>query len=157
MQVAAWTWDCTLEVTCNLFAARAMMTVSNDTDPATLYGQLPDATQRQRARQQYFAGWPAYATLCANSELMGDSYLALLERKGFGFQLLRDTFKSYQQMPQNRVPVSDDAKLQTWVVQQSKVAGLDFAPYYSLWGWPVSRATQASLGSLAKYEVAGLV
>ncbi|GAB4822327.1 hypothetical protein N2152v2_009373 [Parachlorella kessleri] len=156
-QVAAWTWGCTLEVTCNLFAARAMVAVSNDTDPATLYGQLPDATQRQRARQQYFAGGPAYATLCANPELVEDSYLALLESKGFGFALLRDTFRSYQQIPPSQVPVSDDAKLQTWVVQQSRAAGLDLAPYYSLWGWPVSKATQAALTSLPKADVAGIV
>lgn len=46
------------------------------------------------------------------------------------FTLLRDTIASYKTMAAADKPTTDDAKMQTWVVQSSKAANKNLAPYY---------------------------
>jgi hypothetical protein len=70
----------------------------------------------------------------------------VLELSGGGFQLLKDTLVSYKSLATK--PSTDIEKINTWVLQQSKVAGTNFGPYYKAWNWPVSDATMATLASL---------
>jgi hypothetical protein len=80
------------------------------------------------------------------ADLYLDSFLQLIELSGRGFQLLRDTLVSYKSLA--ALPSTDGEKINTWVLQQSKVAGTNFAAYYKAWGWPVTDATVAALAAL---------
>jgi hypothetical protein len=70
----------------------------------------------------------------------------VLELSGGGFQLLKDTLVSYKSLANK--PSNDADKINTWVLQQSKVAGTNFGAYYKSWNWPVSDATLATLAGL---------
>ncbi len=72
--------------------------------------------------------------------------MQVLELSGGGFQLLRDTLVSYKSL--SAKPSTDGDKINTWVLQQSKVAGTNFGPYYRAWKWPVTDATMATLAGL---------
>jgi hypothetical protein len=63
-------------------------------------------------------------------------------------QLMRDTIVSYADLSNDQKPNTDDEKIQTWVIQQSKAAGMNLAAYYKRWGWPVSAATEGTLAGL---------
>jgi hypothetical protein len=58
----------------------------------------------------------------------------LIEDGGYGFELLRDTIFSYKELSGKQMPRTDEQKIQTWVIQQSKVAGCSFYGYYKSWG-----------------------
>jgi hypothetical protein len=49
------------------------------------------------------------------------------------------------------MPNTDDERIQTWVIQQSKVAGCNFSGHYEKWGWPLTEATQAALADRPVY------
>jgi hypothetical protein len=80
------------------------------------------------------------------TDLWLDSFLQLLELSGGGWKLLRDTLVSYKSLAV--LPSTYGEKINTWVLQQSKVAGTNFAAYYKAWGWPVTGATVAALAAL---------
>ena len=71
--------------------------------------------------------------------------LQIADQSGIGLDLLAHTITSYQNITK---PTTDDAKIQTWVKQQSYVLGRNTANYYLNWSWPVSAATQAELAYL---------
>lgn len=73
-----------------------------------------------------------------------------IEGSGLGFQLLRDTIASYKRLPPGALPdnATDGVKVQAWVVQQSREAGLNFGPFYRAWGWPVTAETLGALQDL---------
>jgi hypothetical protein len=73
----------------------------------------------------------------------------LVEDTKKGMQLMRDTITSYANIPNDQTPSTDDEKIQTWVIQQSKAAGMNLAAYYKAWGWPVSAATEDTLAGLS--------
>ncbi|KAF8059185.1 TCAF2 [Scenedesmus sp. PABB004] len=136
-QRSAWTWGCTGEVTCNWFSARAEYAVRNQTDPATFYSWFDDPAARGANRRAYFESGPRYEVLCDDPALFLDSYLQLIEDGGWGFELLRATIVSYRDLPDSVSDASDEAKMATWVRQQSKAAGCNVTPHYVSWGWRV--------------------
>lgn len=75
----------------------------------------------------------------------------LIELGNFGFQLLRDTIASYQNV--TVAPANDEEKRAMWVTRQSRIAGYNFAPYYMYWGWPLSQATSDALSDLPTFTV----
>jgi hypothetical protein len=52
--------------------------------------------------------------------------MQLIEDGGYGFELIRDTIASYKSLTEEQMPRTDEDKIQTWAVQQSKVAGCSF-------------------------------
>ena len=78
----------------------------------------------------------------------------MIEETGLGFKLLRDTIASYATLSEAEKPQGVDAVIQTWIRQQSKVAGLNLATYYKGWGWPVAAATESALAALPAYPKA---
>ena len=88
---------------------------------------------------------PCWGCCCCLAQVAEDS--------GLGFKLIHDTFASYWDLPRSQQPTTDAAKLQTWVVQQSKAAGVNLGPYYQCWGYPVSAATEEELKKLPRYQV----
>ena len=79
--------------------------------------------------------------------------LQVVEDTKLGFKLIKDTIASYQNVTDSSLVANDSAKIQTWVIQQSKTANLNLAPYYRNWGWPLTNATMASLANLPLYTI----
>jgi hypothetical protein len=76
-------------------------------------------------------------------------HLQICEDSGEGLDLLARTIASYATL--SPLPTTDDAKMQTWVIQQSTVLSYNLAPYFKGWGWPVSTATEAALAYLPSW------
>jgi hypothetical protein len=154
VQDGLWTWGCTGEVTVNFFSARAELVVRNNSDPRNFYGWYgTDMTGRLSSRQWYFGAGVDYAKLCASPGLYLDSFLQLVEVGGFGFELLRNTIRSYRNLTNAEKPTTESQEIQRWILQQSRVAGYNFGPYYKAWGWPVADATTQALASLPTFTV----
>jgi hypothetical protein len=76
LQDPLWTWECTGEVTCNFFSARAMYVVRKQTNPANFYGwKQTDMTSRATDRASYLDKGAVYSELCKDASLYLDSFL----------------------------------------------------------------------------------
>ena len=77
----------------------------------------------------------------------------VIEDTKLGFKLIKDTIASYQSVTDSSLVADDSSKIQTWVIQQSKTANLNLAPYYRNWGWPLTNVTLTSLANLPLYTI----
>jgi hypothetical protein len=77
----------------------------------------------------------------------------IIEVGKFGFELIRKTIMSYNNLTAADTPATDIDRANLWVRQQSKAAGVNLVPYYKGWGWPVSAATEAALAKLPLWRV----
>ena len=63
----------------------------------------------------------------------------------FGWELFKRTFRRYQELPDQERPKSDAEKRDRLVRYLSEAAGRDFAPYFTLWGIPLSHGLKRDL------------
>jgi hypothetical protein len=141
-QEEAWTFDGTVEVTCNLFTLYVLETVCG-LGRATGHGALADREAKARAHVR--AGAP-FAAWKADPFLGLATYLHLVE--GFGWEPFRRVFASYREGPRAHRPGSDGEKRDEWMVRFSREVGRDLGPFLTAWGIPTSEAARASLHDL---------
>lgn len=94
----------------------------------------------------------ATKTLCTPDRPASPLPLAqVAEEGGWGHKLFHDTIASYKTLSASERPGTDEQKIQTWVRLSSTAAGVNLAPYYKSWGWPVTNITEAALAAMPPY------
>lgn len=136
-----WTFDGTVEVTCNLFTLFVIEKLSG-VAPAE-NPTLDDA--RRRAAEHVASGAPF-------DRWKADPFLALVMyvelQEAFGWELFEKVFAEYAALPAGERPRSDDEKRDQWLVRLSRAAGRDFGPFFERWGLPTSDAARAAVAAL---------
>ncbi len=133
MQNQDWVFDGTTEVSVNLFSLYSFDKIAGGRDNAHA-GVSNKGTQKMLrsyfSRPADFKKWQA------------DPFLALttfrLIQNDFGWELFKRAFRRYQELPDDQRPRGDDEKRDRFVRYFSEAAGRNFAPYFSLWGIPLS-------------------
>jgi hypothetical protein len=141
-QEDAWTFDGTVEVTCNLFTLHAIDTVC-DPEPGDRGHDAvntPPNVEKHLALGAQFERWKQ------------DPFLALhmyvqLER-AFGWETYKKVFAEYRTLPRAELPRSDDEKRDQWMVRFSRACGKNLGPFFVRWGVPTSEAARASIADL---------
>ncbi|MBM4007914.1 MAG: hypothetical protein FJ292_10260 [Planctomycetes bacterium] len=134
-----WTFDGTVEVTCNLFSLYNHETLNQSTgifDPELHFAKF----MRHRAEGAPFDKWKS------------DPFLALTMyhqlRQGFGWSAYKQVFAAYDQLPSDQRPKSDDEKRDLWMVLFSRTVGRNLGPFFEIWGVPTSQGAKDSIRHL---------
>lgn len=140
MQNQDWVFDGTTEVSVNLFSLYCFDKIAGGRDNAH-DGVSNRGTQKML--HDYFSQRPEL------KKWKSDPFLALttfrLIQNDFGWELFKRTFRRYQELPDQERPKSDAEKRDRLVRYLSEAAGRDFAPYFTLWGIPLSHGLKRDL------------
>lgn len=149
-QDPTWTFDGTVEVTCNLFTLYVMETVCGR-PPTTGHDALVGREARARAHVE--AGAP-FAAWQQDPFLALTTYVHLLE--GFGWAKLREVLAGYRTLSPDERPRSEEEKRDAWMVRYARAVGRDLGPFFTTWGVPTSAAARASIADLPPWMPPGL-
>jgi hypothetical protein len=133
MQNQDWVFDGTTEVSVNLFSLYSFDKIAEGRDNAH-EGVSNKGTQKML--RSYFSKKPDF------KKWQGDPFLALttfrLIQNDFGWDLFKKTFRRYQELPDDKRPKNDAEKRDRLVRYLSETAGRNLAPYFTLWGIPLT-------------------
>ncbi len=146
-----WTFDGTVEVTCNLFTLyvrekatnisprKAFMDLGNRSGPEAYFEE-----QKRRSPSEKFPKWKA------------DPFLALAMyiqlQEAFGWEAYFKVFEEYRDLPFSERPRNDDEKRDQWMVRFSKTVGKDLSGFFDDWGVPVSAQARRSVAYLPDWR-----
>ncbi|MFI5378744.1 MAG: M60 family metallopeptidase [Tepidisphaerales bacterium] len=138
-QSGLWTFDGTVEVTCNLFSRYCLETVCGI--PTEKQGK--GSARRVQAYLQAGGDWEKWKS---------DPFLALgmydQLKDGFGWDAYKKVFKEYRDIPRNQRPRSEQDKRDQWMVRFSKATGKNLGPFFQAWGVPTSEEARKSVEGL---------
>jgi len=146
-QIDDWTFDGTVEVTCNLFSLYVCETICGIA-PGEGHVAMKPAEKMKRLRtylssSDKFTRWKS------------DPFLALTMydelRAGFGWDTYKKVFAEYRNLPKEQRPKTDDEKRDQWMVRFSQAAGRNLGPFFDAWGVPTSTAARDSIKSLPSW------
>ncbi|MBL8963555.1 MAG: M60 family metallopeptidase [Phycisphaeraceae bacterium] len=135
-QHSDWTFDGTVEVTCNLFTLyiHDMVCDRPRTDSRRwLEKHTPDAA-RHLARGARFETWKRepFTALAMYMQL----------QQAFGWETFKKVFAEYRDLPSADRPKGDDQKRDQWLVRFSRACGRNLGPFFESWGVPTSQAAR---------------
>ncbi|GIL43827.1 hypothetical protein Vafri_1433 [Volvox africanus] len=123
----------TTESFVNLFTTYALEKTGVPLASWSNYGAV-SPSGRATNRATYFstgarwsADWSVWVAL--------DTYLQLKE--GFGWDLYKDLYKTYQNFT---YPLADD-NVQSFIQTSSRIAGVNLVPFFRTWGFPITNRT----------------
>jgi len=148
-QADDWTFDGTVEVTCNLFTLYVLEHVCGRRG---VDGHDALGARAAKAAAHVAAGAP-FDAWKADPFLALATYVHLLE--GFGWAPFRAVFAAYRTLPDAARPKSDAAKRDAWMVRFSQEVGRDLGPFFDAWGIPTGEAARASLRGLPPWMPPG--
>ncbi|TVR99866.1 MAG: hypothetical protein EA423_12050 [Phycisphaerales bacterium] len=139
-----WTFEGTGEVTVNIFTVLVLNTLNGypldaeatRTSPRTAW----ETFDRHKQDGAPFDRWKREPFLALQT-------YAMLWHK-FGWEAFRETFRSYDDLPTERRPRTDDDKRDLFVEQFSRTVGRNLAPYFTAWGVPLSEGLDERLADL---------
>jgi hypothetical protein len=143
-QQADWTFDGTVEVTCNLFSLYCMETLCGK-PPGTGHDAMKPEAVDKRLRgylgmSDKFERWKK------------DPFLALTMynqlRAGFGWATYQKVFAEYRDLPKAERPKNDAEKHDQWLVRFSRTSGKNLGPFFEAWGVPTSTEARKSVETL---------
>jgi hypothetical protein len=143
-QKPAWTFDGTVEVTCNIFSLYISEVLEGKSRPEahsaiTTESQTKKWIAYKRIRTPY-AEWKADPFLAFGT------YIDLID--GFGWDVMKKVLRSYQTDELGQQPKGDDEKRDQWMIRYSKIAGKNLGPFFDAWGIPVSASAKAEIANL---------
>lgn len=137
-----WTFDGTVEVTCNLFTMFAYERIAKR-EPGWRVREL-----KAKAAAHVQAGAP-FDKWKSDPFLALTMYTQLLD--AFGWDAYKRVFKSYLDDPESKRPRNDAEKRDQWMVRFSRVTGRNLGPFFQAWGVPTSAAARESIADLPEW------
>lgn len=142
-----WMLPGTGETTCNLWSVYLFEEwVGKNRDGA--HGSM-NPLRRQQRRNAYFTNgrnfeenWSVWTAL--------DTYLLVQEK--FGWEPFQKAFASYNELPPNQRPKSQQQKNDQWVLRLSEACGHNLAPYWRAWNLPLSDEIDEQLLDLPAWK-----
>ncbi len=137
-----WTFDGTVEVTCNLFSLYLMETVCSK-------GIGHDAMKPESIRKNrvlYEKGGKQFGLWKSKPFLALIMYHQL--RAAFGWEAYKKVFAEYRDLADYERPKDDAQKRDQWLVRMSKTVGRNLGPFFESWGVPVSKQAREAVAKL---------
>ncbi|MFO0799969.1 MAG: M60 family metallopeptidase [Gemmataceae bacterium] len=145
-QQREWTFDGTVEVTCNLYSLYLLEKLCPG---APVHDAIRGPSQSKNAAKHKAAGAPF-------AGWKDDPFVALIVydqlRRSFGWDVYKKTFAEYHAAAPADRPRTDAARRDQFVVRFSKVAGKNIAPAFEAWGVPVGEAAKREVMGLPAWE-----
>jgi len=128
-----WTFGGTGEVTVNLFSLYVF----------EYFCDIPTGTQdrstktfRQKLMKKMDFDNPDFAVWKSDPFLALVMYIQIQQE--FGWDPFRKVFRDYLSLPKNKRPKTDGEKRDQWMIRMSRQVGKNLAPFFQLWGVPLS-------------------
>jgi enhancin-like peptidase M60 family/peptidase M60-like protein len=136
-----WTFDGTVEVTCNLYTLFVLDRISGvaPIDHPRI-GPLQEKFEAYVAAGADFAQWKREPFLALYT------YVQLQE--AFGWESFQGVFQAYLELEEAERPRGDAAKRDLWLVMFSRAVERDLSSFFELWGVPTSREARESVAGL---------
>ena len=137
-----WTFDGTVEVTCNLFSLYLMETVcaKGVGHPAMAPESIATNRRRYVLEGASFDTWKSkpFTALIMYYEL----------KQAFGWEAFRKVFAAYRDLAAAERPRTDEAKRDQWLVRMSRAVGRNLGPFFEVWGVPTSPEARETVQGL---------
>ncbi|SFH46050.1 M60 family metallopeptidase [Pedobacter insulae] len=133
MQNLNWVFGGTTEVSNNFFSLYMFDRLIGGRDDAH---SGVSSVNTQKMMKKYFAEGPSY------EKWKSDPFLGLIMfrqmQEGFGWESFKSFFKEYQTIGSEIRRLNDQKKRDLWVKTYSDVVKRDLAPFWEIWGIPIS-------------------
>ncbi len=140
-----WTFEGTGEVTVNLFSMyiyhRVLHQPFDQGHPA-----IRDRQKRLERVKQYLARGARFEEWQSDPFLALTMYIQVIEQ--FGWEPIKQVIAEYRRLPDHQRPRNDDQKRDEWMVRLSHAVGRNLAPFFDLWGVPISSSARARVAHL---------
>eukprot|EP01053_Blabericola_migrator_P003545 Blabericola_migrator_1__3544@NODE_2051_length_3358_cov_40_919781_g1301_i0_p1_GENE_NODE_2051_length_3358_cov_40_919781_g1301_i0NODE_2051_length_3358_cov_40_919781_g1301_i0_p1_ORF_typecomplete_len863_score172_28Peptidase_M60/PF13402_6/1_1e60M60like_N/PF17291_2/1_4e13zflike/PF04071_12/2_2e03zflike/PF04071_12/1_2_NODE_2051_length_3358_cov_40_919781_g1301_i06213209 len=143
-QKGEWTWRGLTEVTVNIFSLYVTQMINGKTPFQSIYF-------RESCRHNgldYLKGNKDFEYWSGQYNVALSTYVVLIEH--YGWHFMADVFRAYEKMAKK--PNTDHDKIQEWIRQTSKRAGVDLRPFYQQWRWPIDNKALSELDKYPKYN-----
>lgn len=141
-QHSDWTFDGTVEVTCNLFTLYIHDEVCDRprTDSKRWLEKHSSDAARYVARGASFETWKRepFTALAMYMQL----------QQAFGWETFRRVFAEYHGLGAAERPRGDGQKRDQWLVRFSRACGRDLGPFFESWGVPTSEEARRLVADL---------
>lgn len=143
-QEGSWTFEGTVEVTCNLFTLFSMQKLCGIEPWDHVWLQPFKPKAKEYLKCPNFSSW------------QGDPGIALVSyvliQRAFGWDCISSTLISCSACVENNASQGD--KIDAWVKCVSRCCGRNLIPYYQAWGFPISHLllTASEISSLPPWE-----
>ncbi|MHC4923234.1 MAG: M60 family metallopeptidase, partial [Planctomycetota bacterium] len=145
-----WTFNGTVEVTCNLFTLYVHERVCGKERHAISPGRVPAPEKKVRA---YLDSGPDFARWKREPFTALTMYVQLLD--AFGWDAFTDVFEEYRDLPAAEKPKDDAEKRDQWLERMSRRVKRDLGPFFEAWGVPVSAAARKRVAKLKDWMPEG--
>lgn len=136
-----WTFNGTVEVTCNLFSLYLNEKIAGRTDEG-VWGGLRNIDQRLADQLKTdVSPWES-----GNLGLRLQMYRQM--QAAFGWEPFKRVFADYAKLPRADWPKTDQAKRDMWLVRFSQHVGRDLGPFFDAWGLGVTAEAKAKVADL---------
>lgn len=142
-QSGHWTFDGTVEVTCNLFSLYVHEVACRLAGPGHPAIEPAEAEKRLSA---YLAKGAPFEQWKSDPFLALAMYVQL--KDAFGWQAFCSVFRGYRTDTPDRLPRTDDEKRDQFMVRFSREVGRNLGPFFQAWGVPTSEEARASIADL---------
>jgi hypothetical protein len=148
-QEGDWTFDGTVEVTCNLFTLYVHDAVCDipRTDSKKWLSQHQDAIAKHIALGAPFERW--------KSEPFTALAMYMQMQQEFGWDSFKKVFAEYGKLGWSQRPRSEDEKRDQWLVRYSRTVGRNLGPFFEKWGVPTSEKARDSIKDLPEWMPEG--
>jgi len=144
-QAPDWTFDGTVEVTCNLFTLYILDTICEL--PAGTAGH--EAVRGDVGLVDYIKSGSPFDQWKRKPFLALRMYIQIQD--AFGWEPFKTVFAQYRALPANERPKNDDEKRDQWLVRLSRVVGRNLGPFFEAWGVPTSEMARSSIQDLPEW------
>lgn len=144
-QEGDWTFDGTVEVTCNLFTlyVHDMVCDIPRTTSKKWLSDHQDAIAKHIALGAPFERW--------KSEPFTALAMYMQMQQEFGWDSFKKVFAEYGKLGRSQRPRSEDEKRDQWLVRYSRTVGRNLGPFFEKWGVPTSEKARDSIKDLPEW------
>lgn len=144
-QEDAWTFDGTVEVTCNLFTLFVHDTVCDAprTTSKKWLAEHRDEIAKHLALGAPFERWKEqpFTALAMYMQMQQE----------FGWESFKKVFAEYRRLSREERPRGEDQKRDQWLVRYSRTVGRNLGPFFEKWGVPTSQLARDSIKDLPEW------
>jgi hypothetical protein len=152
-QDGLWTFDGTVEVTCNLWSLYLMEKIAGK-PVGTGHDALEPREKREQRMRKHLGTGAKFERWKADPFLALEMYIQI--REEFGWEPFKKVFAEYDALAEKDRPRTDVEKHEQWMVRMSRATGRNLGPFFERWGVPTGEAARASIADLPEWMPAGM-
>lgn len=151
-QDSMWTFDGTVEVTCNLWSLYLMERISAKA-VGVGHDAINDRSDRERRTAKHLGTGADFGRWKSDPFLALEMYIQL--REAFGWEPFKKVFAEYDRLPREQRPRNEAEKMDQWMTRMSRAVERNLGPFFELWGVPTSAGAREGLKELPVWMPAG--